>query len=244
MKKNIILSRRPFRVLNTAALLAALLPVLVLPSAWAGGNNENPRVIPHTPGTAKTYSDLSIAWRNWQHGVIDETGLSPFDDDPNGDLGNVAQSGSVHFLAGAPADQNAVRTCTIPTGKFIHFPIINAAWITDNPGGAAQISDPDFFEFVDGLLYGVMTDDAVTLGVTVDGQELANLHDYFVESPIFELPYYGSLDDGYLNFDYGYYILLAPLSAGEHTIHISGSFPFFANTIEVDVTYELTVVGD
>jgi hypothetical protein len=228
-----------------AALVAAVLPILALEPAQAGGKNQNPGVIPYTPGTAKTYRALSAAWRDWQHGIIDLTGLSPFSDDPTGALNQLNQSGKFYHLAGAPADPDnpVVRTCTIPTGKFIHFPIINIAWITTSQDDADDISDPDFFDFVDGLLNDSMTAEETTLSVEIDGRELGNLHDYFVQSPIFGLPYYGSLDEGFLNFDYGYYILLAPLSAGDHTIHINGSFPFFANTIAVDVTYELTVVG-
>src|SRR5262249_44334310 len=39
--------------------------------------------------------------------------------------------------------------------------------------------------------------------------------------------------------DSGYYVLLAPLSAGQHTIHWSGSLTFFS--LSLDVTYNITV---
>lgn len=223
--------------------LGALAYSVTFTASLAGEGNRNPGVIPLTPGTAKTYEALSVAWRDWQQGVIDQTGLSPFSDDPTGALCGVNQQGKYWHLAGAPADTEnpVVRTCTVPAGKFIHFPIINLAWITQDEAGAEQIADPGFRAFVEGLFEGALNAEETTLGVTIDGIELANLHDYLVESPVFELPYYGSLENGFLNFDSGYYLLLAPLSRGAHTIHISGSFPLFGNTITVDVTYELTV---
>ena len=39
--------------------------------------------------------------------------------------------------------------------------------------------------------------------------------------------------------DSGYYVLLPPLSAGQHTIHWAGSITFFS--LSLDVTYNITV---
>jgi hypothetical protein len=39
--------------------------------------------------------------------------------------------------------------------------------------------------------------------------------------------------------DSGYYVLLPPLSAGQHTIHWAGSITFFP--LSLDVTYNITV---
>ena len=50
--------------LKFAAIAAAAFSA-TLTSSVAGGKNQNPGVIPHTPGTAKIYSELSVAWRDW-----------------------------------------------------------------------------------------------------------------------------------------------------------------------------------
>ena len=39
----------------------------------------------------------------------------------------------------------------------------------------------------------------------------------------------------------GYFVMLAPLSAGQHTIHFKGSEGAAPNTFTLDITYHLTV---
>lgn len=92
------------------------------------------------------------------------------------------------------------------------------------------------------------------ISITVDGIPLKSLESYRFESPAFNfvLP-----DDNILGVDCkfvncqnpqsvsdGYWIMLPPLSSGNHTVHFTGSFRdtesndlFFG----LDVTYELTV---
>ena len=47
-------------------------------------------------------------------------------------LQTLLQDGKVWFLAGAPinTENPVVRECTVPAGKFLYFPLVNAAWIT------------------------------------------------------------------------------------------------------------------
>ena len=81
--------------------------------------------------------------------------------------------------------------------------------------------------------------------IEVDGRELQNLEDYRIVSPLFplELPENNvlGLDPGvyYPAAAEGYYAMLAPLSAGEHTIHIFADFGEIFGTS--DVTFHLTV---
>lgn len=58
-----------------------------------------------------------------------------------------------------------------------------------------------------------------------------------MESAVFELGNFGPLEDGYLNFDTGYYLLLKPLKKGMHTIRISGESVFGP----VDASYVINV---
>jgi hypothetical protein len=43
----------------------------------------------------------------------------------------------------------------------------------------------------------------------------------------------------YPTVDSGYYVLLPPLSTGQHTIHFVGSIAYFA--FSLDVTYHITI---
>lgn len=72
---------------------------------------------------------------------------------------------------------------------------------------------------------------------TIDGVAVQDLDDYRVTSPAFyaEWPEWTYLGP---NFDDGWYLMLAPLSEGEHTISFTGSDG------GVDVTYNLTVVDE
>jgi hypothetical protein len=41
--------------------------------------------------------------------------------------------------------------------------------------------------------------------------------------------------------DSGYYVLLRPLSRGQHTIHFVGNIGFFNPAFSLDVTYHITI---
>ncbi len=85
--------------------------------------------------------------------------------------------------------------------------------------------------------------------LTIDGVELSNLEQYYIDSPAFQITDTDFFDDlgvpigeDNLAVSAGRWIMLTPLSAGEHTIHFTvdandGFFGSFA----LDVTYNLTV---
>jgi hypothetical protein len=88
--------------------------------------------------------------------------------------------------------------------------------------------------------------DSVTLKAVIDGQPVGNLAQQRVPSPALTItlpdnpaaakgPYTPNVSDGY-------WLLLAPLSAGKHTIYFKGTFtggPFEGFVVEL--TYNLTV---
>jgi len=88
-------------------------------------------------------------------------------------------------------------------------------------------------------------DNPTTLEASVDGVKLKNLSDNRVQSPVFSLslpadavfglPSGTSLPE----VSDGYWLMLAPLSAGKHTIHFKGVDNSGVYTVEV--TYKLTV---
>ena len=90
--------------------------------------------------------------------------------------------------------------------------------------------------------------DPVTLEASIDGVPLRNLSDYRVQSPVFSVNLPEGNVVGVPSGTYapmvsdGYWLMLAPLSAGAHTVHFKNSItggPFEGT--ETEVTYHLTI---
>lgn len=127
----------------------------------------------------------------------------------------------------------------MPAGKALFFPIIDAECSTAEGNGnseadlrACAVSDVD-------PVSGVACE--------IDGRPVQNLEAYRVESPLFT---FGPLPaDNLLGLSAGtispsvsdgFFLMLAPLPPGTHSIHFTAAVPGFA----LDITYHLTVRGD
>jgi len=132
-----------------------------------------------------------------------------------------------------------VRDCTVPAGKALFFPIINVECST--------LEAPPFYGGNEAELRACVEQDLFQLRnvfAVIDGVALQGLDRYLVESPVFtfQVP-----DNNVLgvaagmgqSVSNGYYLMLAPLSVGEHTIRFGGFFPNFP--FSLDITYHLTV---
>jgi hypothetical protein len=231
--------------LTTAVLLTGA-AVLTLPTlARAGeGNQDNPGILPpQSKSHGKSYGEWAAAWWQWTMGVpADQSPLL----DETGAFGQVGQSGSVWFLAGSFSGAPTERTITIPPGKALFFPVLNNAWFqfcTDDPLPADCVQNN-----YECLREQIRLPADAAVNCEIDGKSVNNLAAYHVESPAFGLnTTEGSLAAAFgfpvcLNapcVDDGYYLMLAPLNPGAHTIHFTGTNGDFG----VDVTYHLTV-GD
>jgi hypothetical protein len=136
----------------------------------------------------------------------------------------------------------------MPTGKALFFPIINAEC-----NAIIDASDDEGFlrECANDLADHVQVE---SLNVTIDGTPLEHLGLYRAESPFFTfgpLPYNNILEaapgttvDAVAD---GYYLMLAPLSAGDHTVSFEGAVVFtseadgFDFRFELDIDYFITV---
>ncbi|HPF35618.1 MAG TPA: hypothetical protein P5571_09170 [Candidatus Krumholzibacteria bacterium] len=207
-------------------------------------SSQNPFVIPpHAVVKGKTYAEWSVEWWRWLWSI-------PFDQNPGmdstGDFVANGQSGSVWFLAPAYFSDDWYRRATIPAGKML-FIDLAAVFMSIQEGDGETLE-----ELAEAAR--VFMDATTDVMVEVDGVALQNVEDYRVQSPgmfdyvvpennmfeAFGLDYpAGEYHDGFCD---GYYIMLAPLSAGQHTIHMLATFPApYNDTIEV--TFELTVAG-
>jgi hypothetical protein len=216
-----------------------------------GNSSGNPGVLPpQSHAFGKTYSEWSAEWWQWVYSL-------PADQHPLTDTADCSagQSGKVWFLGGtytATQDVNgnifgeAERNCSVPSGKALYIPIVNAECNTIEDPAATDEDLRDCANF--------LGDHIQNLAITVDDVELKNLQLYRVESP----PYsFGPLpannlaggDAGAIvdSVGDGIYVMLAPLSKGKHTIHFEGAAIFtlvpdgFDFTFSLDITYHITV---
>ncbi len=235
------------------SVIAALAAVLVLAAtattspALAQGN-PNPGIIP----VNRKYVKLSAEWWQWafsfpvsQNPLFDETGARAC----LGDQG----PGNVFFLAGViNVSGSATRNITVPSGTQLFFPVLNVEF--DNVGATPPLTVGQLYEAAAGFV-------AITneLHASIDGQPVQDLFSYRVRSDPFcyTLP----ATDNILQFfglnltgfgclagfcicpavSDGFWLLLTPLPAGQHTINFGGTFGAPVN-FTLDITYNITVV--
>lgn len=194
------------------------------------------------PYYGQTYGQWVVGY--WQWAMSFPTATSPWLSDPDGSLAGLGQSGPVWFLGGTAGD-SVTRTFTMPAGKAIFLPVHQ--WIF---GATVFDCDPS----VPGVPCDVATlkkaaadaAKAVTLmEVWVDEQPVGDVKDYRVKSPSsFSVTVPADNVSGVPAGTYspqvadGYYMLLAPLSVGPHSIslHVISSLGF-----EYSITYNITV---
>jgi hypothetical protein len=190
---------------------------------------------------------LTAAW--WQWVIAIPPVLNPILDGANSTCAQ-GQSGPVWYLGGTFTNDPANRVCTVPQGKQILIPILAVL-----DGAAAFDCEPT----VPGVPCDVPTlralaaaqeNDPALLLATLDGVPIPNLAAYRVISPVF--PVTIPADGGALGLppgayspqvSDGYWLLIDPLPAGPHALHVHGianpNAPFGQNNS--DVTYQLTV---
>jgi hypothetical protein len=190
-----------------------------------------------------SYGDWSAAW--WQYVLSIPADTNPIFD-TTGNNCDIEQSESpVFFLVGAGTEP-VTRTCTVPSGRALFFPIINVECSNVEPPPFFGETAQELRECVAELVNGVGVE---TLQVVVDGKQVQNLEDFRVQSPLFDfiLPpgdnFLGLPDvtSGSAVSD-GYWLMLKPLSPGNHVIHWEGAFVSGPGAgFSQNVTYNLIV---
>ena len=249
--------------------LGVILAIMLIftPSAFA--KNDNPRVLPPNGNAyGMSYGEWSAKWWMWTYSM-------PVDHHPLYDTANcrTGQLGKVWFLGGTftatsfpgSAVGNFDRSCTVPTGTALFFPVINSSAATlegDGSGNAALRAKAKFYQ-----------DHAKELYAEIDGMPVENLQRYRVQSPLFQ---YGPLPLNNIPCNNGFaapgvvcsdandprnlagktsdivadgvFLLLPPLRDGKHEIKFGGkSIQSVSNgdpidfTFILDGTYHITV---
>ncbi len=199
----------------------------------------------------KTYGAWSGAWWKWIYElpgpdfpVVDTTGAHCA----------LGQSGDVFFLAGTTSSETVTRTCTIPAGKALFFPLANLAGDNGGVPQAEWSTDQELKDWVTETLTTV-----TELSVEIDGEAVGTTvadfaayktgpdqFSYTVPDTadnyyrkLWETDFSGLVDPSFAG---GYHLMLAPLSAGSHVIHLHTKIMVDPQSpFEFDVTYNLTV---
>jgi hypothetical protein len=211
-----------------------------------------PGSIPHLPGNSspasppfgKTYDILSQEWWLWAF-------MQAVPDNPiAGAPCSNGQSGDVWFLAAGPP----TVSCTIPAGKTLFFPIVNTECSSLEPGpfgspGSFHGDTPEERR----ACAKAWTDHITGISAEIDEKRVANLAplrtrsgDFSFTVPNNNILFVPGPAWGFSSAE-GFYVLLSPLPAGTHTIHVKGTFhdPFTpGNPVvqTIETTFTLTVL--
>ena len=224
--------RAPIRKRRLATLAALVLTLTTTVSTVSAG------VFPiNSRPLGKSYGEWGTLWWQW---ILN----APAADIPALDTG-AGQIGPVWFLFGSFGD-SADHTVTIPAGKAILLPVHQ--WIFGATVNDCEPSVPGVTCDVPTLRASAAaaTTSATVLEASIDGQSVSNLRDYRALSPD---SFSVTLPEGnILGFPAGtysphvadgYWLMLTPLSVGQHTIVVHAVNPPFS--IDYTVTYHISI---
>lgn len=231
--------------------IVALVILVTMGSSHALADpGDNPVIPPDQNPYGKSYGEWAGGFWQWLLSIPGS--VNPFDD-LTGENCALGQFGKVWYLAGDPTFGGGVtRQCKVPTGKAILFPIVNAECSTLEP--------PPFFGQNQGQLRRCVRNigfsDADTLRVKIDEKEFTTNDLLQFRLDPAQAPVVGIVipdeNNVLVNTELtgnagesvpgGYYVMIAPLTPGVHTIEFegvlgAGPFAGFAQK----VTYNLEI---
>ena len=202
-------------------LLLILLPLACL---CGPAQAERPALIsPSSVVAGASQEEWSRRW--WQWALSFEHDESPVAD-RTGAFCTLGQQGQVWFLAGAYGTRRTERTCRVPQGQTLFFPLINYVTFPPDDRKANCMS----------LMSDAarLTHDPSALILEVDGIRFDALAAHRQATKgCFKLQA-GGARNAAAN---GYYVALAPLAPGVHILNFGGILP----TMSQAVTYRLIV---
>jgi hypothetical protein len=208
-----------------------------------------PRIAP--PGSMPqggSYASWGAAWWQWVFSLHANAPLNPLRAAGDVDC-SYRQLPNVWFLVGAISPGTTTRTCQVPAGTWLFFPVLNA-W-ADNVAVSPPIS---IMELKAQAAYYAQ---ASELHASVDGVAVKHLFayragyapfGYTVPDQDSMAQYFGADIPGkdwpttfvFPAASDGYWLMLEPLCPGPHTINFGGTGK---NTgFQIDITYNITVV--
>jgi hypothetical protein len=226
----------PWATFVTSAVAAIMFAGTTVQATDPG--STNPRVLPpNSRPYGESYSNWSAAYWQWNASL-------PVNQNPNFDgeeclNGANGQSGPVWFL-GNSIGIPAVRNCQVPRSKAVFFQVL--------AGECSTLESPPFYGANETELRDCaksLADLMSNLACELDGVGLQGLIAYRMQSPLFQITFpmdnVAGVPGGGTGSSVsdGWYVMLAPLSKGQHTVHVHGELPDFG--FVQDITYHLTV---
>jgi hypothetical protein len=209
--------------LDRVFLLAALL------AACTAAHAADSYLVPAGKQVAGQWQEeWSGAW--WQWAGSFARAESPIAD-RTGELCASKQAGPVWFLAGTYGTRRTLRTCRVPRGKYLFFPLVNFVVMpTREESITCDKAKADAAQ---------ATDRASLLVLEIDGVRHSDLERHRQATrKCFDM---GALaQTGVRIFPSaanGYYVMLKPLPPGQHVINFGGALPGILQA----VTYTLIV---
>jgi hypothetical protein len=221
-----------------ASLVLALIVVspLLLPLAAEAAHYT---FVPPSQAVAqsgKTYGEWSAIW--WRQVAATPPGANPVLDQTGTQCDKGDQAGSPVFFLYGTFGGSVTRSCTVPANRVLFIPLVNGF-------AAAEGTVPEMRANLAAFVKSVSS-----LHASIDGEAVANLNPnttpYRTISPEFSLFLPGNNVFGAPGGTYapavadGFYLMVAPLSAGNHTLRFGGATSG-RNAFTVDVTYQLLV---
>ena len=217
-------------------------------SASAQPHGPAPQVAQiNTKPAGQSYGRWAAEWWQWALGI--PAVANPLTD-TTGEHCAQRQIDDVWFLAGSFSTEPVVRSCEIPAGKSLFFPLVNSIY-------GAFLNDPPETRTEEFVRAAASCTEAVQISVSIDGFEVPQPTRFFTGasgslSPLFNV----QLPPGNLfgvdekivpelvlspSAEQGYYLFVRPLPPGGHVIHwvASGCLPGLTQ----DIRYQFTVVG-
>jgi hypothetical protein len=238
----------PLRFARLFAVLAVLIMLAVPAGATAAQSGSGPS--PVIPPFGKVYDLLSVKW--WQYVLGQPASSNPLTD-PTGERCRAGQSGLVFFLVGTFGSGQVTRDqCSVPAGRLLFFPLVNG-FDVHTPGDGLDTPELVWNDFLVTLGWRVNALHASVDGVPVRNLDPATSPYRACAAPVSGCarPFSLRLPTGNL-FDIpagtyapavadGFYLLLAPLRPGVHTITFGGEGNL-GGPFTQDVTYRLRVL--
>ena len=199
----------------------------------------------------KTPGEWTAAWWQWS------LAIQKIGNPMRGGPCDQNQSGDVFFLAGNFGGVET-RTCEIPSGKALYFPIINM--ICRAAPEASCAATGDLAELTACSRMG----EHVQLSLTIDGVAIEGLTDYRADSDIFNasvpaeraqhvMPCIGPIRANTCGVEVGserpimtdgYWVMVRPLAPGPHTLRFVGVDGLPPDAFSLDVTYNINVTPE
>ena len=214
-------------------IVVLLLSIVSFANAYG---KASPGVLPPSSQVqGLTLGAWSAVW--WQHMLAIPASENPAFGNPWTDC-YFGQVGNVGLGVAFMLPNNGTFSCEMPAGMMLLIPLATTECSTLEPDPFHGDNEEELRACASGFTIS-------DLQASIDGNEIQNLTDYLFLSPMYD---FTVPEDNILGVPagsgqsvaYGAWLMLKPLTPGEHTVNIHSAFPDFELTF--DWTYEISVI--